>query len=252
MVTTLPDEFKLPDKVFIDFLNSDALRVCFEENVFSDEYQNVFLNNEKLYFEQRIKQIFNNIELESKTNKEKFIESLSWDGNISDMDEENPVQVVSYSHSTYPAMFSISFIPPSFKINERSFTFQGIKNQNVTYRMEFPSGLTIHVRDTLEKAIIQTKEDGKTFFSVTFDPSESELSDTVTLTIIPSTLFIIGIFMPCILSLIITIILVVVIYMIRRKRKNNRGIIVKHEHNNYNDLESQDYYVPPPPPSIRK
>jgi len=251
-VTSLPEEFRLPDKIFIDFLNSDAIRICLEENVFSNENLNDFLDNERIYFEQRIKHIFNNIELDSKTSKDALIESLNWDGKISEMDEKNPIQIVSYSYSSYPALFSISFIPPSFKIQEKSFTFKGIENQNVTYRMEFPPGLTIHVKDSLEKAIIQTTEDGKTFFSISFDPSESELSDGVTFTIIPSALFIIGIFMPCILSLIITIILVLVIYIIRRKRKKNRGIIVKHEPQNYNDLESQDYYVPPPPPSIRK
>ena len=117
--------------------------------------------------------------------------------------------------------------------------------------MIFPHGTTVVVNDTLEKAVVKKTDDGREYIEITFVTSEFGLMDTVSCKIIPSALFIVGLFMPCIISLIITAILVVVIYIIRGKRKRKRGMINDEEGKGFDGYKDQEYYVPPPPSSKR-
>jgi hypothetical protein len=65
---------------------------------------------------------------------------------------------------------------------------------------------------------------------------------------IPSALFIIGVFVPCIVSFIIAIILIIIIYLTRKKRK--KGKIKTHiEKDDFTGYEDEEFYVPPPPSS---
>ena len=86
--------------------------------------------------------------------------------------------------------------------------------------MIFPQGIAISASDTLNKTLVQKTKDGRYYFEITFSSSEDNLSTEVSLKMIPSALYTVGLFMPCIISLIIVIILVVVIYMLRKKRKS--------------------------------
>ena len=58
-------------------------------------------------------------------------------------------------------------------------------------------------------------------------------------------MFIFSVFMPCIISLFVTIILVIVIYVINKKRKKKRGTTITNEMDT-NPYNEQNYYVPPP------
>ncbi|MCK5031718.1 MAG: hypothetical protein KAR64_09645, partial [Thermoplasmatales archaeon] len=222
-----------------------------EEKVFGEDDTAIFLNGEKQLFESRLMNILKLPEIDGSVDIDAFDESLDWDGDIANMDALMPVEVVSYAHTSYPVSFDISFLPPKFEISYQSFNFTGIQSQNVTYKMIFPHGTTVVVNDTLEKAVVKKTDDGREYIVITFGTSEFGLMDTVSCKIIPSALFIVGLFMPCIISLIITIILVVVIYIIRRKRKRKRGLITDEDGRSFDGYNGQEYYVPPPPSSKR-
>jgi len=250
-VTAVPDEFSLPEKISLDYLNADAFRLCLEEKVFDEDDTSIFLNGEKQLFESRLMNILELPEIDGYVDRHAFDQSLDWDENIANMDALMPVEVVSYSHNSYPISFDISFLPPKFEISYQSFNFTGIQSQNVTYKMIFPHGITVMVNDTLEKAVVKKTDDGKDYIEITFGTSEFGLTDTVSCKITPSALFIMGLFMPCMISLIITIILVVVIYIIRGKRRRKKGMIADEGSRGFDGYNGQDYYVPPPPSSKR-
>lgn len=249
-VTALPPTLHLPKKVSISYLNSDAFRVCVEENVFTSDEISLFLAEEKQLFKSRVQTMFPGLQLHMKTDENMFEESLRWDGNISQMSSDSPIKVVSYAHSTYPLSFSFSLIPPTFEILPHNITFTGVKNQNVTYTMIFPKGIWVEVNDTLGKAFVKEMGDGYAV-EVTFSAAEANLTDVVSYKMIPSILFILGLFTPCILSIVIAVILFIVIYIIRKKRKERHPSSSFTGEDEYG-YEEEDYYVPPPPPSSKQ
>ena len=64
----------------------------------------------------------------------------------------------------------------------------------------------------------------------------------------PSSLFIVGVFVPCIVSLVIALILIIIIFLIRKKRKGKK-IETPIEDEEITGYEDEDFYVPPPPDS---
>jgi len=248
-VTNVPDEFTLPEKLSLKFLSADALRLCIEENVFDESLVNNFLKSESDEFEGIFKRILPGLEVSTSANKDRFYESLQWNGNISDMDAEKPVIVPTFTHSTYSFSFDFSFLPPKFEIPETDFNFTGLKNQDVTYKIVFPKGINIEFSDSLDKAEFGQLNDGRYYLLIKFSASESDQELDVTCKMIPSALFIIGIFIPCIISLFITIVLIIVIYIIRRKRKTKRGEVNFPQEEEKTGYEEEDFYVPPPPGS---
>jgi hypothetical protein len=114
--------------------------------------------------------------------------------------------------------------------------------------MIFPHGISISVIDPSNKTRIAETEDGRYYLEVKFSASESDSSVEVLCKMTPSALFVIGIFVPCIVSLIIAIVLVIVIYILRKKRKG-KNIIPTLEEEDLTGYEEEDYYVPPPPGS---
>jgi len=244
-VTKLPEEFFIPEKIKLEYLNSDALRLCIEE-IFDPNDISSFLQNEKTLFENRIANILQSEEIDGYTNKGVFEESLIWDGNVIDMDENRAVTIPSYSHISQALPFDLSFLPPSMDISNMTLNFTGLRNQNFTYRILFPKGTSVMFSDNLNKAFQGKTEDGRPYIEISFNNSDDGLTDVLSFKIVPSLLFIIGLFMPCIISLIVTIILVVVIYIISKKRKKKKALPV--ETGNGNSYAGQDYYIPPPPP----
>ena len=251
-ITKLPNEFDLPDKVFLDYLNSDAFRLCVQEEVFSEEDVNNFLTDNVDIFTNRMMNIFSQtaLEFDGRTNQDVFDESVEVDVNITHMTGINPVKVNSYAYSSYPISFSLSFLPPEFEIVGQNFTFRGIQNQDITYKITFPHGTTVDVEDSLGRASVLTAEDGRQYVEVAFGASESDMESYVNCKIMPSLFFVLGLFMPCIVSFIIVVILVVVVVILRRKRRGKKLMVVEEE-NNIEGYENQDYYVPPPPPSSK-
>ena len=248
-VSTIPEEFSLPEKITLDYLNSDAFRLCFEEEVFSETETNAFLKNNKDSFQNRLnKGILPGLGASCKIGRSVFDKSLAWDGDISNMDAEKAVIVSSYAHGSYPVSFSFSFLPPKVDIPTRKINLTGLPDQSVTYRMIFPQGMVITASDTLNKTLVEKTKDGRYYFEITFDASEHNLTTEVSLKMIPSALFTVGLFMPCIISFFITIILIIVIIILRKKRKGKKTAIVVQEED-ASGYEDQDYYVPPPPSS---
>jgi hypothetical protein len=251
-VTILPPEFSIPEKVTLLYLNSDAFRLCIEEKVFNDESVLAFLRSEKTLFENVIKEVLPDINVKGNINRKAFDGSLIlWDGEISNMDEYTPVKTESYAHSSYPVSFNLGFLPPSVDIPSLKFNFTGLSNQNVTYKMIFPHGISISIHDPSNKSIIEKLKDGRSYILVEFDASEENLSLEVSCKMTPSALFVVGIFVPCIISLIIAIILIIIVYIIRKKRRSGGKKLEEliEQEEDISGYEDEDFYVPPPPNS---
>jgi len=243
-ITEIPFQFILPKKIQLSFLNSDAFRVCTEENVFSESQIQEFTIYQKSIFQSRSKMLFPLIKGNAQFDQSSFEKSLQWDGNISSMKEDNPIIISSSMQTAFPLAFEFSIIPPSLSIQTLNLSFSGITDQDVTYSMVFPKGVYIDVNDSLNRAIVKRTPDGNMFFSVSFSASEGGKIDSVLLTMKPSGLYILGIFIPCIISILITIILFVLVFIIRKKR---RTIPPSQNDVSSNDYQQEDYYIPPPP-----
>ena len=245
-VTKISDKFDLPNEITLDFINSDGLRVCIDENIFTKDDIDLFLKNEKTNFEQRLKIAFKNLEISGHIDRETFENSLNWDQDIEKMDALSSVTTSSYAYSSYPTNFDLSLIPPGFKIPVQTYCFTGMNNQSVKYQMIFPDGISVDVQDDYDKAEVMDTNDGRKYIEIEFSPDEGNLTVEVSCTITPSILFILGVLMPCLIALLIAIIFVVILIILRKKRKKRKAVIIEEESQ---PVYEEDYYVPPPPES---
>ena len=76
---------------------------------------------------------------------------------------------------------------------------------------------------------------------------EEGITDTITCVLVASSLYMLGQFLPCIISFVLVVILLIIIYMFRKKRRG-RTLVIKEEVNS-SGYEGEDYYTPPPPSS---
>ena len=165
------------------------------------------------------------------------------------MDDSKPIIVSSSIQTAFPLLFDFSILPPSVSIQSLNLSFSGIKNQDVTYSMIFPKGIRIDISDTFNRAERIQYSDGRMGFSISFNETDDDHIESVIITIHPSGLYLLAMFVPCIISIFITMILLVLIYIIRKKRK---GMPKANKEIPSQKYEQEDYYVPPPPPSKRK
>ena len=243
-VTKIRDEFILPDEIKIRFLNSDTLRLCIEEGIFSEKMINSFLINEKNDFEEKLKTVIPDLKVKGNIDKQTFENSLKWDGNINQMEGKEPVITSYYSYTTHPVLFDISLIPPKFKIHNQTYVFKGIKNQSVTYRVIFPEGVTVDAYDKYNKTTVKETSDNRYCLEISFSPSEADLIINTTCILKPSMLFIIGVLMPCFITILIGLILLIMLVMIRRKKRRIKP--AKKEEIPSDTGEEEYYYIPPP------
>ena len=247
-VTEPPFHFQIPEQMKITLLNSDALRICMDEQVFTDEQIKSYISYNKNVFHSRSKILFPLIKGSPQFDQSLFDSSRLWDGNISSMDSSKPLILSSSVQTTYPLVFDFSIFPPRVSIQPLNLSFTGITHQDVTYTMKFPKGISIGVSDALNRANIQEYPDGRYGFSLSFDREEGGTINSVLVSMRPSGFYIIGMFVPCIMSFIVTIILLVLVFIIRRKMKTMPSSSKEDQHADY---EQEDYYVPPPPAKRR-
>jgi len=247
-VTLFPVEFNLSDKINLPYLNADAFRVCVEESVFSTSEVDTFLSNKKNVFETHISNVLNGLKMKGVIDKDVFSNSLSWDKDIAHMDDTVPVVASTYANNLYPVDFGLSFWPPGIHISNQTFTFEGIENQSVTYRILFPKGISATATDTLNKSILTGKTtDGREYIEVSFAPDEETETDTITCKLVASSLYMLVQFLPCIISFVLVVILIIIVYMIRKKKKGRK--LVVQEEVDATGYADEDFYVPPPPSS---
>jgi hypothetical protein len=249
-------EFSFSPKINITYLNSDALRLCIEENVFSQDQVTSFLSQKTERFQQRLSKIFYGLNVKGIVDRKIFSDSLVWDGDISAMDNIIPVVVSNYANNVYTVGFNVSLWPIDLTIAPQRLSLQGIENQTVTYRIIFPRGITINASDSAGKTIIMGKtNDGRDYVELSFDAGVTTQSTVLTCILNVSPVYVLGLFLPCILVLILLVVLVVIIYLIRKKRgglRRGKGKLFEPEDNEPSDYSGQDYYVPPPPSSKKK
>ena len=222
-VMFFPQEFNMSKKINLTYLNSDAFRLCIEESVFNEEAVDFYLKKKKFVFEERLYNVLNDLKIKGVVDKDGFSESLTWDGDISNMDGVAPVVVSNYAHEIYPVAFSLSLWPPEISISNQSFYLEGLENQSVTYRIIFPKGISVKAKDDLNKSIIKGKtNDGREYVELLFAFDEDIGTDVVLCELYASPLYLLGLFLPCILSLVLVVILIIVVYLIRKKRRGRK------------------------------
>ena len=251
-ITKLPSVFSLPEEISIDFLNSDALRVCIQEDVFKQDEIERLLTRDKNFFEKIAKQTIEDINPKANVDRNTFEDSLSWNQDINDMGYENPVKTSAYSYLSKSERLDIDIVPPDVQIPSQRYNFSGATNQTVIYKIIYPKGLNINANDGYDKAIVKETEDGRQYLEIRFSPDEADMSVETNCAITPSTIFLIGLFTPCIISIFITILLLAVLVLLRKKRGGRRRGVKQREpvyEERNGGYEDQDYYIPPPPGS---
>jgi hypothetical protein len=252
-VIRAPNEMILSSKINITYLNADALRLCTEENVFNSDQVTAFLSQKKEVFQQRLSEILPGITIKGVIDRKTFTNSLTWDGDISTMDGIVPLVVSNSANEVYNVGFNLSLFPAELSIAPQHFLLSGLANQSVTYRIIFPRGITVNASDTLGKSIITGKtKDGLDYVELSFDGDAGGQTTVLTCSLTASPVYVLGVFLPCILVFILVIILIVVIWLVRKKRKRGGGKRAKLEDTEPTEYTEEEYYVPPPPPSTKK
>ena len=255
-VTHRYDELSFSPKVNLAFLNADAFRLCKEENVFTDEQINSFLSKKTELFQQRLSEIFQGLPVKGIIDKNVFFNSLAWDGDISSMDALTPVVVSNYANEVYTVKFNMSLWPAGLTIAPQRFTLLGLENQTVTYRIIFPRGITVNASETAGKSLITgITNDGRNYVELSFDAGSLMLSTNLSCIMNVSPVYVLGLFLPCILVFILLVVLVVIIYLIRKKKgglRRGKGKLFASEDNEPAEYGEEDYYVPPPPSSKKR
>jgi hypothetical protein len=249
-----PSEFPRSSKINLTYLNADAFRLCTEEQVFNGPSLDLFLSEKKDVFQQRASGIIHGLSVKGSTDRKAFSDSLIWDGDISAMDALVPVVVSSYASQVYTIGFTMSLWPATLSISPQQFSIQGIGNQTITYRFIFPKGISVNASESAGTAVNTGKtSDGRDYVELSFNTGNQ--TSTLSCVLNASPVYVLGIFLPCLLVFVLLIILIVIIYLIRKKRGGLRRVkkrkLFEPEDNEPAD-EMPDYYVPPPPSSKRK
>jgi len=249
-----PSVFPRSPKITLTYMNADAFRLCTEEQVFSGPALDLFLSEKKDVFQQRASTIIHGFSVKGSTDRKAFSDSLVWDGDISAMDALVPVVVSSYANQVYTVGFGMSLWPATLTIAPQHFNVQGIgNNQTVTYRFIFPKGIAVNASDSAGAGVNTGKtQDGRDYVELILNGGNQ--TSTLSCVLSASPVYVLGIFLPCLLVFVLLIILVVIIYLIRKKRgglRRGKKKLFEPEDNEPAD-EMPDYYVPPPPSSKRK
>jgi hypothetical protein len=250
------DDFSFSPKINISYLNSDAIRLCIEENVCSEGEINAFLAEKTLQFQNHLSELFHGLEVKGTIDRAVFSNSLVWDGDISSMDGVVPVIVSNYANEVSTVGFNMSIWPAELNIAPQHFILQGLENQTVTYRIIFPRGITVNATESSGKSFITgTTNDGQAYVEFSFGNESLTLPTNLTCVLHASPVYVLSLFLPCILVFLLLVVLVIIIYLIRKKKGGIRRGKVKlfaPEDNEPEEYGEQEYYVPPPPPSKKR
>jgi hypothetical protein len=250
------DELPFSPKINISYLNADAFRLCTEENVFSEGHIIAFLSQKTALFQQRLSNVFHGLEVKGVIDRNSFANSLVWDGDISTMDDVVPVVVSNYANEVFMVGFNVSLWPAELSVVPQQFALQGIENQTVTYRIIFPRGITVNASENTGKSLITGKtNDGRDYVELTFDEATGAQSTILTCVLNASPVYVLGLFLPCILVFLLLVVLIVIIYLIRKKRgglRRGKRKLFEPEDNEPSDYSEEEYYVPPPPSSTKR
>jgi hypothetical protein len=249
-VMSRSEKLSLPPKIDISYVNADAFRLCVEEKVFSDDEIDQFISFHETVLENTSRRLFPSIKGSAVNDQEIFEESLQWDENISSMDDNHAIMLRQCMESTAPLSCSFSLFPPQFSFSTQNLSFVGVAEETVTYNMTFPKGIGVSILSSSQQVATETNSDGRCVLSVTLNASDSGKVASVVLLMEPSLLYVIGLFTPCIISVIITFILFTVVYIIRKKRNMFRQTHrPRRSPDESEEYENEDYYIPPKPPS---
>jgi hypothetical protein len=251
-----PDTLPFSSKINLSYLNSDAFRLCVEETVFDEGQMLAFLAGKTAMFQQRLSNVFQGLNVKGSIDRNKFTNSLVWDGDISAMDEVIPVVVSNYANEVHMIKFNMSLWPTELSVAPQLYTLQGIENQTVTYRIIFPRGITVNATENTGRPLISGKtNDGRDYVELTFDEAAAAQSTVLTCVLNVSPVYVLGLFLPCILVFLLLVVLIVILYFIRKKKggfRRGKKKLFEPEDTEPSEYSEQEYYVPPPPSSTRK
>ncbi len=247
-VDQVPAQMGLPAEISLAYLNADGFRVCIQEGVFSDDEVQEYLTAEKTSFESTTAGILAGLKVNGFVDRALFRNSLQWNEDVTSMDALSPVVIPVYARCLYSVPFGVSVFPPEFNISHPVFTLQGISDQEVLYRVIFPNGIdVVSAEGVFDNEIVMGETaDGCDYLEVVFDDAE-ELSGFLTCQLAVSPVYVLGLFLPCILSVILVVILIVVLVIVRRKKRGGGFVSEPRPAAREQSYEEEEYYVPPPP-----
>jgi hypothetical protein len=250
------DDLSFSPKLDLPFLNADAVRLCIEEGVFSPGQINAYLAQKTMLFQERLASVFHGLEVKGAIDRTSFTNSISWDGDISTMDDVVPVTVTNIANEVSMIGFNISLWPAELSIMPQQFLLQGIANQSVTYRIIFPRGIDVNLsQDTGKPLLMGTTNDGRDYIEMSFDGENISNATVLTCVLNTSPVYVLSLFLPCLLVFLLLVVLIIIIYLVRKKRgglRRGKRRLFEPEDNEPTDYSDQEYYVPPPPSTKKK
>ena len=213
------DLLSMPEWIDIEIVNSDLFRLLVEDGVLNestlDGLFTKILNTSKgtlqtLTGEERLK-----IYIDDKL----FEDSLKWDGDIKKMDDQQPVDIPTFSSITKRSDFTISVFPPSLDIEDEKLYCTSSAIENTTYRIVFPKGVSI-AHCNFSGAIVRGKTvDGREYLEITIPRTEGVSIATLHYSLRFSPLMVLKLFMPVIIMITIIISIIAIILFMRRRRR---------------------------------
>jgi hypothetical protein len=249
-ITSPQGDLTLPEKIQLDLLNADVLRLCIEESIFTPLQITNYLREKKDEFNGQLSTLLRDIELKGILDENTFFNSLDWDGDISSMDALTPILISITSKSLHPTELTISLIPPSLGIANQTFHLTGFPQKTTIYTIIFPKGISIDPININGSNIHQDKDsNGRYFIEYKIPASSFDTSQIITCHLTASPLYVLSILLPLILSIILVIILIILIYLFRKKR---RGRTSKQYPSHPQEYYNREEYTPPPPPQKKQ
>ena len=212
----------LPSWIELDKMVSDLIRLSLEEEM-SGERMDEFIGLRKNLSRELVSSLAGHDEVRIFFDEGAFRESLEWDGRVDGMDDTNPIVISFFSSITRGTGFSLSLLPPTFKVMNESFNCASIPNENVTYRFIFPKGVDVTFKDSLGIAREGELEDGRKYIEIAFVKDGNLLSTTIYYSMKLPSLMVLKVFLPLIIMAVIIIFIVsLIIFMRKRYRMRPR------------------------------
>lgn len=209
----------LPEWIDIDIVNSDLFRLFVEEKVLNestlDKLFIKILNSSK----ERLQILTGKDKLKIYIDDKLFENSLRWDRDITKMDDEQPVDISTFSSITEGSELSVSLSPLSLSIKDKKLNCISSAIENTTYRIIFPKGVSVVYHNSSGNIVKGKTVDGHEYLEVVIPRTENISVTTVHYSLIFSPLMMLKIFFPIIIMAVIGISMIVIILFIGRRRR---------------------------------
>ena len=213
------DLLSLPEWIDLEIVNADLFRLFVEDGVLNESALDNLFARVLNFSKETVHTLTGEGKLKIYINDKLFEDSLKWDRDIKTMDDEQPVDIPTFSSITKRSGFSISVFPPSLDIKDEKLNCVSSSIENITYRIIFPKGVSV-VRYNSSGNVVKGKTvDGRECLEITIPRTDSASIIAIHYSLRFSPLMVLKLFMPPIIMAVIVISLIAIVLFMRRRRR---------------------------------